>query len=58
MCAKCFAEGFFDPMNDLEPENKLVYLHMFNGSSVCVNAERILKVVYPMLSCIVGAEHT
>ena len=45
-------------MNDLDPETKLVDLHTFNGSSVCRKAKTILKVVYRMLSCIVGAENT
>ena len=31
---KFVAESFFDPMNDLDPEKKLVDLHMFNGPSV------------------------
>ena len=52
------AEIFFDPMNDLDPERKLVDLHMFDGSSVCSKAQKIIKVVYPMLACIVGAYHT
>ena len=56
--AKFVAEGFFDQMNDLDPENKLVDLHMFYGASVCRKAKQILKSVYPMLSCIFGAEHT
>ena len=56
--ANFVAESFFDPINDLDTEKKLVDLHMFNGSSVCRKAKRILKVVYPMLSCIVVSEHT
>ena len=31
---------------------------MFDGASVCRKAQNILKVFYPMLFCIVGAEHT
>ena len=38
--AKCVAESFFDPMNDLDPENKLVDLHMFDGTSVCRKAQK------------------
>ena len=53
--AKCFAESFFDPMNDLDPDKKLVDLHMFDGSSVCIKAQNILKVFYPMMSFIVEA---
>ena len=53
-----FVKSLFDSMNDLDPEKKLVDLHMFDGSSVCRNAKNILKVVYPMMSCIVGSEHT
>ena len=56
--AKFVEESFFDTMNDLDPENKLVELNMFDGASVCRKAQKTLKVVYPMLSCIVGAEHT
>ena len=52
---KIVSESFFDPMNDFDPEKKLVDLHMFDGSSVCRKAKTILKVVYRMLSCIVGA---
>ena len=31
---------------------------MFDGASVCRKAQNILKVVYPILSYIVGEEHT
>ena len=47
-----FVDSFFDP------EKELVDLHMFDGVSVCRKAKKILKVVYPMLSYIVGEEHT
>ena len=33
---------FFYPMNDLDPEKKLVDLHMFDGVSVCV--ERLKNI--------------
>ena len=33
--AKFVAESFFDPINDFDPEKKLVNLHMCDGSSVC-----------------------
>ena len=33
-------------------------LHLFDGTSVCIKAQKMLKVVYPMLSCIVGSDHT
>ena len=33
--AKFVVDSFFDTMNDLEPENKLVDLHMFDGDSAC-----------------------
>ena len=56
--SKFVAESFFDPMNDLDPDKKLVDLHMFHGASVCRKAKIILKVFYPMLSYIVGAENT
>ena len=45
-------------MNDLDAEKKLVDLHMFDGASVFRKAQKILKYVYPMLSCIVGSCHT
>ena len=53
--AKFVVESSFDPMNDLDPEKKLVDLHMFDCSSVCIKAKNIFKVVYPNLSCIVVA---
>ena len=56
--AKFVVESFFDPMNELDPENKLVDLHMFDGASVCRKAQKVLKFVYTMLSCFVGAYHT
>ena len=55
---KFVAESFFDPMNDLDPEKKLVDLYMCDGSSVCIKNQKIFKVVYPMLLCLVRAEHT
>ena len=33
--AKFVAASFFDPMNDLDPEKKLVELYMFDGANVC-----------------------
>ena len=45
----CFAESFFDPMNELDPENKLVDIQIFDGASVCSKAQTLLKVAYPML---------
>ena len=33
--AKFVVESFFDTMNDLDPDKKLVDLHMFDGTSVC-----------------------
>ena len=56
--AKFVAESFFDPMNDLGPEKKLVDLHMFNGASVCKKSKYIWRVLYPIISCIFGSEHT
>ena len=55
--AKFVEESFFDTMNDLDPEKKHVGLHMFDGASVCIKA-KTFKVVYHMLSFIVGAEYT
>ena len=45
-------------MNDLDTEKKLVDLNMFDGASMCRNTLKTMKVIYLMLSCIVGAEHT
>ena len=56
--ADCFAETFFDTMDDLDAENKPVDVHIFDGASVCRKAQKILKVVYPMLSFIFRGEHT
>ena len=56
--AKFFVRSFFNPMNDLDPEKKLVDLHMFGGASVCRKYQNILNCVYPMLSCIVGEYNT
>ena len=55
---KFVVESFIDLLNDLDPETKLVNLHMFDGANVCRKASEIMKFVYPMLSCIVGAKHT
>ena len=52
-----FYGGFFDPMNDIDPEKKRVDLQMFDGSSVCRKV-KILKIVYLILSCIFGLENT
>ena len=38
--SKFFEESFFDPINDLDPEKKLVDLHMFYGSSVCRKVQK------------------
>ena len=56
--AKFVADSFFDPTNEIYPEKKLVELNMFNGSSVYRKAKQILKFIYPIMSFIVGAEHT
>ena len=56
--AKFLAGGFFDTMNFPDPEKKLLDLYMFNGDSVCRKAQKVFKVVYPMLLCILGADHT
>ena len=55
--AKFVADIFFDLMNDIDPEKKLVDLHMFDGASVCRNA-KMLKFICPILSFILGADHT
>ena len=51
--SKFVVDTFFDKNNDLDPEKKLLELYMFNVPSVCKKAQKILKVVYTMLSCIV-----
>ena len=56
--AKFVAYSFFYPMNYLDPENKLVDLHMFDGASMFRKYQKILKVVYPMMSYIFGADNT
>ena len=38
--AKFVAGSFFDTMNDLDPEKKLLGLNMFNGASVCRKAKK------------------
>ena len=38
--AKFVAESFFDPINDLDTEKKLVDLHSFDGSSVYRKAQK------------------
>ena len=55
--AICFADTSFDSINDLDPDKKLTDLHMFDGASVCRKAQKLLRVVYPMLSCIFEAYH-
>ena len=55
---KFVAESFFYPINELYTEKKLVDLRMFDRSSVFRKAQKILKVVYHMMSFIVGADHT
>ena len=47
--ANFVAESLFDPTNDLNPEKKLMDLHIFDGVSVCRNPQKILKVVYLMM---------
>ena len=37
---KLVAESYFDPMNDLDSEKKIVNLHMFDGASVCRKAKK------------------
>ena len=39
--AKFVVESFFDTMNDLDPDKKLVDLHMFDGASECRKAKKI-----------------
>ena len=37
---KFVEESFFDPMNNLDPEKKLVDLNLFDGASVCIKAQK------------------
>ena len=39
-----FAEGFFYPTNDLDPEKKLLDLHMFDGANVWRKAQKYLRL--------------
>ena len=56
--ANCFEESFFDPMNDLHLWKKTV-AYISSMEPVCTETQnKTFKVVYPMLSFIVGAEHT
>ena len=41
--AEFIADIFFDPMNDLDPDKKLVGLNMFDGDSVYRKAQNILR---------------
>ena len=45
-------------MNRLDPEKKLIDFNILNGASVCRKGQEILSVMYPMLTCAVGAELT
>ena len=38
--AKFVADSFFDTINELYLEKKLVDLNIFDGSSVCIKAEK------------------
>ena len=37
---KFVADIFFDSINDINPEKKLVYLHMFNAANVYRKAKK------------------
>ena len=37
---KFVSDSYFDTMNDLDPEKKLVDLHMFDGASICRKAKK------------------
>ena len=48
----CFAETLFDPMNYLDPEKKLVDLHIFDGASVCRKDKNIESFLsYALMYC-------
>ena len=40
---KFVAESFFDPMNVLDREKKIVDLHMLDGASVCRKPQNIIE---------------
>ena len=42
-----FAEVFFDPMNEHDPEEKLMELHIFDWVSVCIKAQKYLRLSIP-----------
>ena len=42
----CFAESLFDTMKNLDPENKLADLHMFDGASVCRKAKKVQGCIF------------
>ena len=50
-----FWETLLDPMNDLDREKQFVDLHSFWWIQFVQKGGGGLKVVYPMLSLIVGA---
>ena len=51
--ANVFADSFFDPMNDLDPEKKLVDLHLFDGASVCRKEKHSIEgcLSYSVMYC-------
>ena len=62
---KFVAESFFDPMNELDPEKKLVELYMFDEASVCRKAKKnwrlsilffhvFLEYSIPVIMCLKG----
>ena len=63
--SKFVADSFFDPKNDLDPEKKLVDLHMFDGASVYIKAQKyrrlsilfyhvLLEHIRPDIMCLKG----
>ena len=50
--AKLVAEGFFDTMHYLDPEKKLVDLHMFDGANVKRKAKNLnFFLSYAVMYC-------
>ena len=42
--ANFFEESLFDQMNELDPKNKLVNLHMFDEASVFIKSIKYLRL--------------
>ena len=52
------ANEFTEVMTDLDPGKHLFDLCIMDGASVCKLSQELLKIEFPRLSCITGADHT